>query len=747
MIPENRKDRENLLQKAKEILKSEFVGLDTIIDEISEAISAWYITPEIINRPVIISLWGMTGTGKSSVVSRLMELLGLTNNTLFFDCGECISESKNIGSIIEDTLGISGDDDDVAVNPNISVSEKYSRRPVFVFDEFQYARTIDDEMHEDVKPSLRPIWSIIDTGMVDSGNYYSWGFNQLCSFLEDLESFISTHSGIIVENNMINDRDAVKIFLENLGFIYYPEREIPGITTNNEVRPILSRSKGSSSSKMFDDEEKEDPYRPLKVIDRDLLKTVFRKLNQLESGAGVKAVKKILMGKWELEDFCSYLLNIRNRISITRKIDCSNSLVFIIGNLDEAYNVSKELSPDVDADVFYDITSKVTISDIKTALMKRFRPEQIARLGNNLIKYPTLGKDSFMKIIRGEVNRILNDFKKVHPIDIEIGEEIYELLYTEGVFPAQGVRPIFTTIGSILTPYLSKIILGAKDSEKVTILIDNIDEVKIKKFKTDSVDIILKFSNREEQKYKHNLQLGSIRNPEARKKRYICSVHEAGHAVALAWRTGNAPGNIVSVSVDHGGFCSTYDKESEGEIQSRRDIDNDIIISLAGYVAESIIFKDRPDMCLMGSGSDIEELWESISENAFRVGYFKPIMFSNTEVEDSNSIPGGLNSKNRYVNYFDGEKFSNVTMPLEDAIEKRLNELIKETQFIIEREQKLIINLAIYLGKYGSMDKNTFLDYVDKYGNELCREKMQEMKEYNSPENYIIRLVGKIKTI
>ena len=80
----SRQDRINTLKSATEILKKEFVGLDDVIDEIMKSVKPWYITPEVIKRPVIVSLFGMTGTGKSSVVKRLTELLKINNKTLYF---------------------------------------------------------------------------------------------------------------------------------------------------------------------------------------------------------------------------------------------------------------------------------------------------------------------------------------------------------------------------------------------------------------------------------------------------------------------------------------------------------------------------------------------------------------------------------------------------------------------------------------------------------------------------------------
>lgn len=65
-IPKTKELRQEKLDEAVAILKSEFVGLDDIIDNIKKSIIPWYITPEIIERPVVISLWGLTGTGKQA---------------------------------------------------------------------------------------------------------------------------------------------------------------------------------------------------------------------------------------------------------------------------------------------------------------------------------------------------------------------------------------------------------------------------------------------------------------------------------------------------------------------------------------------------------------------------------------------------------------------------------------------------------------------------------------------------------
>ena len=44
-------------------LKHELFGIDPIIDRVIDSVRAWYLMPGLISRPVIVCLWGLTGTG------------------------------------------------------------------------------------------------------------------------------------------------------------------------------------------------------------------------------------------------------------------------------------------------------------------------------------------------------------------------------------------------------------------------------------------------------------------------------------------------------------------------------------------------------------------------------------------------------------------------------------------------------------------------------------------------------------
>lgn len=58
------KHRMFLLQKAEKILKEEFVGVDGVIDCIITNLRPWYLYPDFQDKPLVLPLIGLTGTGR-----------------------------------------------------------------------------------------------------------------------------------------------------------------------------------------------------------------------------------------------------------------------------------------------------------------------------------------------------------------------------------------------------------------------------------------------------------------------------------------------------------------------------------------------------------------------------------------------------------------------------------------------------------------------------------------------------------
>ncbi len=703
-IPETTSGRSEKLDKAIITLKSEFVGLDEIIDQISTSVSAWYITPEVIKRPVVVSLWGMTGTGKTSVVKRLIELLGLSGKSLTFDCGAEANESANIIDDVSEVVG-QGNDSFTETSTGKVVNDL-----VFVFDEFQYARTINSDGFEEVKPTLRPIWNLLDNGILNVVER-SWTITNYCNFVEDLGTFSdSTGSEIPLVNGIIEGPKDVESILDALGLFWF-DRGLPSVS-RDEPR-YLEKSES---------DEDDDRLSPLKIYQQNIFQAIVRALEKYKKGYGYEVVKSLYAASC-IGEAVDILREAEKLVSAPKEIDCSRSLVFILGNLDEAFGVEGDMNPDYDADVFYDITSKVTVLDIKEALRRRFRAEQIARLGNSLIKYPTLKRKYFLEIIKKEVDRIFEDFRASSLHTVSVDEGVIELLYSEGVYPVQGVRPVFTTIGTILTPILSTILReypysGGDQTGEVSLYLDPGFNWKSNKFKREKVDIIIDFVGTDKKITKTiPLVLGALRDPSKSRLAPITAIHEASHAIMLYYRTGEAPRVIVAVSAERGGFCDTYTTRSN-DISSRYDVDTEVMVSMAGYWGESLFIPDK-DHRLLGSGMDISMAWETLSNAVYSLGYFTNRSYSNFNTETGTNLPSGLS---------DDEP--------QNFLKSQFERLEKDTYDILSKNKELIRELASALVVKGSIGADEFKDLVGSYSTIEFRIRVNSAEELGTKDYY-----------
>src|SRR5574343_824203 len=167
-----------------------------------------------------------------------------------------------------------------------------------------------------------------------------------------------------------------------------------------------------------------------------------------------KDVQEILskLNARETIDFLFKVLQLGRRPSSK---NFNKSLIFILGNIDEAYTMSGNFSADIDADQFHELSLKITVPKVKKALRDRFRDEQIARLGNIHIIYPALNKKSYQRIIKMALEKTATKLSELLFIEFEFDSSLEKQIYKDGVFPTQGVRPIFTTIQQIFKSKLS----------------------------------------------------------------------------------------------------------------------------------------------------------------------------------------------------------------------------------------------------------------------------------------------------
>src|SRR5271157_99496 len=142
------KRKKELEQVAKQ-LKTEFFGLDLIIDKVISSVYAWYVFPELIKRPVIVNLWGMTGVGKTQLVRRLSALLGFG--------------SKFVEIQMDGTSGGSSFRQD-SICSVLSNCIDEGEAGILLLDELQRFRTVDDTGGDVKVDRFQDVWMLLSDG-------------------------------------------------------------------------------------------------------------------------------------------------------------------------------------------------------------------------------------------------------------------------------------------------------------------------------------------------------------------------------------------------------------------------------------------------------------------------------------------------------------------------------------------------------------------------------------------------------
>lgn len=708
------------LEKTKAILKTEFIGIDHIIDQLIQSITPWYVTPEVLNRPQIISLWGITGTGKTSILKRLFQILEISK-VVCIDSGE-INDKLSLSDLVSDTFSLED-----------SYSTSTCGDAVFIFDEFQHARTIDDSGKEITKPSTRQMWNLIDNGqLVLRSNDYT--LTRLITFLEDLEGLVAERPDIKLKNLIAENPDDVKGILDVLGLVWFEERA--GYLLNKGTK---LRKGGHKYGKIVDEEEENEmnPFRPLFILPSYIIQSYFTLYTRLDKTINNKERIDRLLGCTTISEVYQVINEITTRVGGQKTLDFSKSLVLLVGNLDEAFYLSKNVDPDLNADVFKKIIDKkVTIHSIKSALKSRFRAEQIARFGNTILKYPAFSSEEFKRLIRLELDRVLGRFLNTSKRRITYTDDIVDLIYSEGVYPAQGARPILTTISSMFTPLLSSVLINFPEGDELIVSTLRPEEGFRKNnktliFKSKDSDKILEITI--------DLTVGATRNPDNNPYRYIFGVHEAGHAVAYAWAFGELPLDIVSTSAKGGGHTS-FDSTVLATI-TREYIKRNLIMSVSGHSAETIFYKpdtyNNIDRVTTGASQDFDEAFNLLREAVYNGGYFLPKKYAN--------ICATTNDAGMLVGFDDKE--------IEQLMEKEFNDILEISRNIIRTNITLVAAIAKHVAEFGNMTPEQFKNMIEQVNGknlskdplkltiELIDQRKQELS-FDNYKNVVLDILG-----
>ncbi len=579
------RERRAALELLRVRLKEDFVGIDEIVDSLLDYIQIWYLMPEILTRPIIVCLWGMTGVGKTDLVRKLVQYLdfqerfaevelGNTDNTTYFSSVSAILSANGI------------------------IDNKPS---IVLFDEIQRFYTIDSDGSPVQSTKFNDFWELLSDGRLARREK------------EDFDYYISDF--------MFNQRQRSRKPAEAQAVNDDPMHDSVGIWEARNLKKMLE-------------------------LEEDVVDIAD-------------------MSKKQMLDL---IMEAKSKRRVYEPVDYSQTLILISGNLDEAFQMATHTSDsEVDADIYHAFTKKITAVDIKNALTRRFRPEQVARFGNIHLIYPSLRKADFEALIRKEVGKILVKAENTFEVKISVSDNIYGLIYRNGVFPVQGVRPVFSSVTDILETNLSKFLFECLNSECAEFSIDYDNVAQKIKTVIGGQPIEIPFIGRIDK-----IRQGNIAEVVAN-----VSVHEAGHAVAYVVLFGLAPLQLKSKVASSYAAGFTFPHEI---YETKENILKKITVFLAGGIAEEVIFGEMN--ATVGRLNDREQVSMLAMDYIRRYGFDERYQ-ANYSLEFAHAMEKSKTDKD---------------------IETMIAGMVKETQVLLKKHRKFLLELAKVLNEKGSMD-------------------------------------------
>jgi cell division protease FtsH len=391
-------------------------------------------------------------------------------------------------------------------------------------------------------------------------------------------------------------------------------------------------------------------------------------------------VKKAML-KMNGDETINFLIKVLSIAKRPAEKSFTQAIIFILGNIDEAYTMSGNYSADISADEFHKLSLKITIPDIKTALRSRFRDEQIARLGNIHIIYPALSREAYLGIINLEIDKLKEKMQSTFAIELDVTQSLIDEIYNEGVYPTQGARPLFTTIHQMV-------------KSKISIHINLILEQRL-----SVVDGLLKceFFNDTELKFTHSNKITSnlenLRKPKQDEMQAIAAVHESGHAVLSSILLDVIPEIVLSVTSDSGTSGFVYAK-SEKDFFVKNELIAKVAMHLGGIVAEEIVFGEGYQTA--GASSDIQESTSMVTGLLKKHGFGAvPMSYAFGHAEESTS----------YHDYRE----------LEKEVKNIISEGKKLAKETLLSEKKLLLAMSNHLAEHPRLEKAEITNLVQQY--------------------------------
>lgn len=600
-------------------LKAELFGIDDAIDRVIESMRAWYVLPDLIKRPVIICLWGLTGTGKTQLTRSIAQKLGFYDRFVEVQMDGFSNGSGYRASSISGMLANSG--------------IKEGAPGILVLDEFQRFRTVSAK-GEDVKVErYQDVWTLLSDGRLPPA----------LSFMSDIEYTLADSQ-------------------------YDQEREKP------------EGSESGAQALNF----KLKPYEA-----RDLKRCLKLQEPLIEIMA------------WSAEHVQSHLHAFR-QLSSAWETDYSKLLIFVSGNLDEMYEeTAKSVQDcDTDADIFHALTRKLSIIDVKKALNTRFKPEQIARLGNEHVIYPSFSRATYQKLIENSCANYLNDIEQTSQLRFELDPQIKTEIYSNAVFPSQGTRPLFSSIHAILSAPLVNATLwaiehGATAHDRPLVSLDHARKNLLVQFGKHRVAYPVRF------------ELNQLKQRTDPDFRALLAVHEAGHGLLYGLLFRQPPQELkINVASFDGGYASFV----QMRVMSRQNCLDKICVDLGGRAAEVMVFGE--DASTTGAKGDLAKATASAAKFVRHHGFDKRLSKTDIVQMSEENMNTDIDSTNPCIEAILAAQFSRAMALLHE-----------NSAIFMQIAQELVDHGEVSTSKFASwlgIEDATEQSLLEPYANRLA---------------------------
>ena len=276
----------------------------------------------------------------------------------------------------------------------------------------------------------------------------------------------------------------------------------------------------------------------------------------------------------------------------------------------------------------------------------------------------------------------MRDLAESSKLRFAIDPALLDEIYANAVFPAQGTRPLFSSIHAIVSAPLVNATLWAIEHGATPT-----DELRLS-LGTDKRHLLAQFGPHSKA-YPVSFELNRLKQRANPDFRALLAVHEAGHGLLYGLLFGHAPQEIkINVASFDGGYNSYTSLRAE----SRRNLLDAICVSLGGRAAEAMVFGE--DACTTGAEHDLKQATADAAQFVRHYGF------------------AGRLSRTDVTHEMDDDVNTDIT-PTNEAIEALLQTQYARAMQLLQEHVPVFMRITQALSDHGEVPKDALAQWLN----------------------------------